>query len=809
MWAYIARFILRNRLTLLVSLGLITGFMTYNAFKVRIVYEFARLLPETDSVSINYENFKKRFGLDGNVLVLSVQDENIYKLNRFNDWFDLSENIKKIDGIQEVVSISRLYNLTKNDSLGKFEFKRLIPAKPSTQQELDSLKEIIINLPFYESFIFNPETHATVMAVTFDKKDLNSKNRLSITDSIKSKADAFAHKYNLPIHYSGLPYIRTSVQRIISGEMILFMLLAVGVTVLILFLFFRSMLAVLFSLLVVVIGVIWSFGTLALFGYKITVLTGLIPPLIIVIGIPNCILLLNKYHVEFSKYSNQGLALTRAIQKVGVSLFLANFTTAIGFAVFCSTKTAILYEFGLVASLNVMATYMISLILIPILFSFLPPPAVKHTKHLERKRIAGVLEKVDYVVKHHRKKVYAVVVVMVIASIIGITQIKSLGYVVDDLPKNHPIYSDLNYFQENFHGVLPFEIAIDTKKENGVFSDNGRALYKIGRLQKLFAQYPQFSKPISVAEAVKFSYQAYKDGNPKFYRLPGAMELSKIAGFANDAKARKNTFNAFIDSAKRYTRVSVQMADIGSIKLKELVNELSPRMDTIFNYDSENKQWVGEEDKFGLTITGFCVMFLKGNDFLVTNLLESVLLAIILISLVMFTLFMTGRMVFIAVIPSLVPLLFTAGIMGYFNIHLKPSTILIFSIAFGIASDGTLYFLTKYRQELKIVGGNISKAVSNTIRETGISMIYTAIILSCGFGIFAASKFGGTAALGILISFTLLIAYCSNLLLLPCFLLSLEKKLTNKEFMEEPLIDIEENEDDEVETGEGNTISNT
>jgi len=201
---------------------------------------------------------------------------------------------------------------------------------------------------------------------------------------------------------------------------------------------------------------------------------------------------------------------------------------------------------------------------------------------------------------------------------------------------------------------------------------------------------------------------------------------------------------------------------------------------------------VQADQRIDANMTGFCVMFLKGNEFLVTNLLESVALAVILISLVMFTLFMTGRMVFVAVIPSIVPLLVTAGLMGFFDIHLKPSTILIFSIAFGIASDGTLYFLTKYRQELKQLNGNISKAVSLTIRETGISMIYTAVILSCGFGIFTASKFGGTAALGILVSFTLLIAYCSNLILLPCFLLSLEKRLSNKEFTGKQLVELEE-----------------
>ncbi len=783
MWDYFSRFILRNRILLLIVLGILTAFMVYNAFQVKIVYEFARLLPESDSASVNYANFTKQFGADGNVLVLSVQDEKMNELEHFNDWYQLSEDIKNIKGIEGVLSVARLKNLHRNDSLGKFDFNRLLAHKPGTQQELDSIQAIIQKLPFYEGYIFNKETHATVIAVTFEKKDLDSKNRLAITDTIRLKAEIFAKKYNQQIHYSGLPYIRTTLQRLISSEMILFLILAVAVTALILFLFFKNMLAVIFSLLVVAIGVIWSFGTLALFGYHITILTGLIPPLIIVIGVPNCILLLNKYHVEYSRNGNQGLALTQTIRKIGVSLFFANVTTAIGFAVFCFTRTAILYEFGLVSSLNVMTTYLISLILIPVLFSFLPPPPVKHTRHLEGKRVSGLLEMVDFLVHHHRKKVYGWVVIIVLISILGISYIKPLGYVVDDLPKNHPVYSDMAYFEKNFHGVLPFEIMIDTKRDNGVFLDNCRVLYKINTLQKLLAGYPEFSKSMSVAEVIKFSYQAYKGGNPKFYRVPGVLELNKLNEYASEAKEKQGSFKALIDSSKRYTCVSLYMKDIGSIKMKHLVKELKPRMDSVFYYDAAGQTWLKPEERSSYNITGFSEMFLKGNDFLVGNLMESVLLAIVLISIVMFLLFRNGRMVLIAVIPSLVPLLFTAGLMGFFDIHLKPSTILIFSIAFGISSDGTMYFLTKYRQELKQRKSGISAIVSLTIRETGISMIYTAIILSCGFGIFTASRFGGTAALGILVSFTLLVAYCSNLILLPCFLLSLEKKLEKKQLM--------------------------
>jgi predicted RND superfamily exporter protein len=797
MWAAIAQFILRNRISIILVLAAITGVSSYYASKAQISYEAPRLLPNHDSIAVKYRTFKDRFGQDGSVMVIGISDSNLYELKNFNSWFDLGNAVKEVKGVKAVVSIPRLQTIIRNDSLEKFENVAVFPHKPVTQAELDSTRKLINNLTFYKGIIYNDTAHTTLMAITFDNKFLNTKDRLQIVDNITSKVDKFVAATGIAVHYSGMPYIRTAVARKIQNEMTLFMVLAIIVTAIILMVFFRSFLPVIFSLVVVIVGVIWSIGLLVICGYNISVLTALIPPLLIVIGVPNCIMILNKYHTEFKLHGNKLEALSKAIEKVSISLFMANITTSIGFAVFCSTDSQLLFEFGLIASTSVMLTYLISLMLVPIVFSFLPAPSVKHTKHLQSKLITKILEHIDFWVHNYRKRIYVIVSLIVVISIIGMTRILPLGYVVDDLPKKDPILLDLQYFEKNYNGVLPFEIAIDTRKPNGVFSDGGRTLYKINKLQKLMAQYPQFSKAVSVVEGIKFFNQSFNDGDKKSYRLPGAMELQQLAAYAKlDANSKADQFAAFIDKTKRYTRVSIQMKDIGSLQLAKLVNELTPRIDSVFNFDYETNKPVTADKSYDIAITGNSIMFLKGNEFLVENLLESVLLAIILIAIVLYTLFMSPSMILISVIPSLIPLMITAGLMGFCNIYIKPSTILVFSIAFGIASDGTLYFLTKYRQELKIAKGSISQATSLTIKETGVSMIYTAIILFCGFGIFSASSFGGTAALGILISVTLLIAYCSNLILLPCFLLSLEKKLTNKAFLQEPLIDVFDEEED-------------
>jgi len=783
MFDAIARIILRNRLTLLIVLVLATVLMAYMASHVKLSYEAAKILPQTDSTYTQYLKFKKTFGEDGSVMVIGFESKDIFRLKTFSDWYDLSQKIKQTEGIQEVISAGRCFHVVRNDADHKLEFKPLLSSKPTSQDQVDSLKRVLADMPFYRGLLFNDSMTVTLMAITLDQNKLNTKSRIETVNHVKELADEFALSNNADLHFSGLPYIRTAVSGKILNEMKIFLALAFLVTAVILLIFFRSFYAVLFPMIVVVIGVVWSFGTLDIFGYKITLLTSLIAPLIIVIGIPNCILLLNKYQQEYARHGNKIKSLSRTISRIGLSTFFANATTSIGFLVFYFTRSEVLMEFGLIAGLNVLLTYMISLVLIPIVFSYLPPPSSKQIKHLDSKMMNKILDKIDRWVHFYRPRIYAIVAVIVIVSVYGMTRITTVGFVVDDLPKKDVIYRDLKFFERHFHGVLPFEIAVDTKKPGGALEL--KTLYKINRLQKILSAYPEFSEPVSVAEGIKFSYMGLNENDPKYYIVPNVEELARLSGYASVAKGNERMYKSIIDSARQVTRISFQVADIGSIRMKKLLAEIKPRVDSVF-----------PAPEYNVGLTGNSILFLKNNDYLLLNLKESILLAILFIGSIMFFLFLSFRMVIIALIPSMTPLLLTAAMMGYFGIALKPSTILIFSIAFGIASDGTMYFLTKYRQELRKLGGSISKTVSMAIQETGVSMIYSAVILFFGFFIFSASEFGGTSALGILISVTLFIAMCSNLIFLPCLLLSLERIVIGRAFLKEPLVQIFDEEED-------------
>ena len=762
MWAGFAKLVLKSRMALVLFFVAITLFMGYTARKIQLSYAGSKILPLTDSAFIAYNNFRAKFGEDGNVMVIGIQSPKIFNLDLYNQWVKLSDDISKVAGIKNVLSTGHMFALTKDTANQKFQ-TNLIPNKAvDSPAAMDSMRTQILNLPFYEGLLYNSHTNATLMAITFDQKVLNSKSRNSVIDQISADAQAFTAKTGVETHLSGMPFIRTATSRLVSNEFILFLGLSILVSAIILGLFFRNFYSVLFPVIVVVMGVVWSVGTLVLFSYDITILTGLIPPLIVIIGIPNSILLLNRYRTELRRGKSKQVAMQVALERVAVTTLIANVTAAIGFGVLCFTGSELLVQFGGVAALNVMFTWFICLCLIPVIFSWLPVPKLKDAP-VKLPVLDRLLSATEKLVMSKSSYIYIATIILSIIALMGVMRIKVNGYVVDDLPQSSTIQTDLRFFEKNFEGILPLEISVDTKRKNGVL--NLSTLKKMEKMEDMISSYPEFSRSISLNSGIKYATQVFFNNSPDFYRLPGNMEKNFILQYvANSGKKDGNMLTSFVDKDKQIARVSFQMADIGSDKLDVLLKEIRLRTDSIFN-----------PKRYDVGFTGSSIIFSRGTDYMLRHLVESIAIAIVLISLLRLAQFKSLGIMFISLLPNVVPLLITAGIMGYFGINLKPSTILIFTIAFGLASDQTIYFLTHYQQELQYGGHTFREAISRTIKEAGISMTHIALILFFGFGIFTASTFGGTVILGLLLSITLMVALIFNLTLLPALLLRLKK----------------------------------
>jgi uncharacterized protein len=778
MWQKLAKAVIKYRFICLAFLFITTFIMGYYASKVKLSYEFSKAVPTDNAKYVEYQKFKQQFGDDGNMLVIGITSKKLFELNTFNAYQKLPVALKKINGVEDVLSIPTAFNLVKDSTGEKLTTVKIFPETITTQTQLDSAAAIFNNLPFYKNRLYNNITNSYLMAVRINKDILKTKERSLVITAINNTIENFGEETRIETYVSGLPLIRTMVADRIQKEMKLFLFASLGLSVLILLIFFQSLSTTLLSLAVVVIGVLWTIGTIYLCGYEITLLTALIPSLVVVIGIPNCIYFINKYHTSFIKdVTNDGIvekknnALVAMVSKMGVVTLFCNITAAIGFAVFAFTKSAILKEFGVVAGISIMMIFVVSFMLLPSALSLLPTPGKNQLKYLHNNIIAKLLNILEEWVFLYKNQVLVVTGIVLLFSVLGILQLQTKTFVVDDLPMKDKLYTDIKYFEQNFKGIMPLEIVIDTKKRRGLSGMKALSIFeKVDSLAQFIAAQKEMNAPLSLAEGLKFAKQGFYEGDSANYLLPNSFDGAFVGEYLRpnkDTNGKESNFTktlrSFMDSTSQSTRISVSMADVGTQALPALLTKIEKRGSELF------------DSSYKVTYTGTSITFLEGSKFIINGLKESIFWAFLLIAICMLFLFKSARILLCSLIPNLIPLLVTAGIMGWAGVPLKPSTVLIFSVALGIAIDITIRFLVNYKQVLPENNNDVATSVKATIHQTGLSIIYTSLVLIAGFIIFCASSFGGTFALGWLTSVTLLVATVTNLVLLPVLLLLLAK----------------------------------
>ena len=770
----------------------ITVFLALQWKNIHFTFTEANMLPDDNIANVEYNAFLDKFGEEGNLIIIGVKDSTFFTPKAYAAWSKLMNTIKQNQEVDLVVSLNDLKKLQKNEALETFELVPFVDeSKALNPKYLQTIKKELFNdLPFYEGLLFNKRSGSVRSAIYMDKKIVNTKARKTfVLEKLIPAITTFEKETKIDLRVSGMPYIRTLNAKTITDEISIFIGASLLITSLLFFFFFRSFKATLISIVIVIIGVMWSFGFLGLFNYEITILTALVPSLIIVIGIPNCIFLTNKYHQEFKVHRNKAKALQRVTTKIGMATLMTNLTTAIGFATFVASNNNLLLEFGVVTSINIMALFFLSLVLIPIFHSYLNPPKERHLKHLDRGSVKKFMDWILKTIKTNRFSIYAASVALLVFSIIGIYEMRISGSLIEDMPKKEAFFQDIVFFEKEFDGVMPLEIMIDTKRKKGVMKLS--TLKRMEELETAIEEIPELSKPISIVNLVKYSKQAYYNGNPDYYELPTSQEQAFILSYAKNATAnsKENLMKSYVDSTGQYARITTFMRDESGDQIAKIEEEIRKKADKLF-----------PKERYNVIITGKALVFQKGTGYLLDNLLSSLIFAFFLTALLIGFMFRSFKMILVSIIPNLLPLFLTAGLMGFLDIPLKPSTILVFGIAFGLSVDDTLRFLSQYREELKKNNWKIKKSVYATFNESGLSMFYTSIVLFFGFSVFMLSSFGGTIALGGLISLTLLFGMLSNLMLLPALVLTLNKTLANEQEFIEPKIDIIERSDEEIDS---------
>jgi predicted RND superfamily exporter protein len=814
------------------------------------------LLPKNAQAMIDYNNFKDMFGEDAGTLVIGIQSDSLFTEKNFLKWKELGDTILQLEGIESVVSEATLFTISNNQDEGRFEAHRVFSDESFKEKSIDSIKNEIKNNPLYEGILYNSKSNVSLMMIAVNEDYISDLKKAKVIVKLEELAKSYQPYFGKP-RFAGLPHLRVIIGKRVTKEMYLFIGLLIFVTSILTYFFFRSLRVVFICNLVVGIAVVWSLGFIALFSYKLTVIMALIPPLMVVIGIPNCIFLFTKYHQEVKEHGNKVLALSRVIKKIGAATFLTNLTTSLGFLTFVTTNSPKLMEFGIAASSNIMLVFLLSICILPIIVSLSRSPKPRHLKHLERKMATGLLDNLVNITVYHRRWVYVTTIVVVVFSVVGLFQIEATGNITGDVPEGNEVYNDFHFIQDNMGGTIPLEILVNYKEPSRLAKKN--TLLGIEEITKRYSNDTLFSKYISYVDMLKAANMAFHDNDSSQFKLMTSRRKLKRLKRYIDSSLITNTkgvgvaLNELIDTSNRVLRIRAQMRDIGSYEVSDKADSMKVKVDSILNpnravieeffatYDKTKKiqyidsivenyngianslaeSYINDEDDrfeydsdpmkllsaqygkagfkenlreaidheyFDVTFTGTSIVASDGTKYMVINLVTSLMFAILAIGILMAILFRSWRMVLISMIPNFIPLLFTAGVMGWFGIPLKPSTLLVFSIAFGISVDDTIHYLAKYRLELKSKRWDLKQCIIMAIREAGLGMFYTSIILFSGFIMFIFSQFGGTQALGLLVSLTLLVAMITNLVVLPTLLLSLEHRITTKSF-EEPYFD--------------------
>lgn len=862
MWNNLASLILRNRLFIVAIIALLTVFFGYYAITaLKVDNKYGNTLPKDSQTQKDYLKFKTQFGEDGSTLVIAIQSDSLYTERNFTKWLELGYKILNFDGVENVISEATLYTLSNNKAQNRFEVHKIFSDTTFNEKSIDSIKSEIRRIPIYKNLLYNDSTNVSLLMIGMDEKCLQDKKKSKVVFEIEKLAQSYSGYFG-KVHFAGLPHMRVVIGKRIVNEMYIFLGLSILASSILLYIFFRSIRVVIQSNVVVFISVIWALGSIALFKFQLSIMMALIPPLLIVIGVPNCVFLITRYHQEYVKLGNKNKtrALFTMIKRIGSVTFLTNLTTAVGFCTFTSSEK--LAQFGIISSLNIMVVFVLSITIIPIFASFSKPPKPRHLKHLNRVYSQGIIDVVINLVSKRRTVIYITSIVMLVISIYGMTKITATGNVTSDLPKNDPILVDLKFVERNFGGSIPFEITINYKEKGRLLSN--KTLKKIELIQQTFAADTLFSKSLSFVDFLKSINMAYHGNNPEQYKLISSRDKLRLKQYfdkfdLSDFNGGNLSLKDLIDTTNTTLRIRCQMKDIGSYEVATKVDSLRLKVDEILNPDKKdierlyskvkngdrkyidsillnypavynsltsllsngnsdlqmkfdmdyeeinkfkkkstfkkNLRKAIDSEYYDLTFTGTSIVVSEGTKYLFVNLVQSLVFAILSIALLMAFLFRSFKIILISMIPNILPLLFTAGIMGYFQIPLKPSTLLVFGIALGITVDNAILFLAKYRQELKLHPWDINYAIMISIKETGLGIFYTSIILFFGFIMFVFSQFGGTKGLGLLVSITILVGMLTNLLILPSLLLTLQKKVISKSF-QEPFFDFYDEETD-------------
>jgi len=728
---------------------LISIFLGYFIKDLRFNYVFEDFFPVDDPDLAYYQKFKQMFNNDNDYLLIGVINESgVFEKEFLTNLDSLTQTLNTVDNVTHVNSLTNVERPAITP-LGLFKIPLVHVNDPSRYSQ-DSLR-IFQNRLLVESLI-SDDSKATAILLKHDF--LQSKEG---ADKLVNDVTSIVSKFSFDkVYIAGKTYAQGVFIEKMKVELAIFLSASILLVIGFLAFAYRSWWGVLVPLLVVMLATVWILGTMGLTGKTLDILMVLLPTIMFVVGMSDVVHIMTKYIEQLRLGFSKEEAIKTTFREVGLATFLTSLTTSIGFLTLLTASIAPIQEFGVYTALGVFMAFIVAFALLPSCLVFLKKPKVSE-KVVNRSAWFGTLSKSFLLVLKHGKLVIATNLILTAIAVFGVTQIVINTYLIEDLPQDAPLKQAFLFFDRNFGGSRPFEVTAEVKNGHDIFDPE--VLKEIDNVESYLRNDFEAGNVVSPVTMIKGLNQAINGGVTSKYKLPEtAKDWNKVNRYLKRADSRELSFK-LITSDKQTGRISMRVGDIGSNLSLQRTEDL--------------KEFIRTETDTSLVsfvVTGTSNLIDKNNEYLSRNMFQGLAIAFAVVALIAGVMFKSLRMILITLIPNIIPLLLVAGIMGLAGVTLKLSTSIIFTIAFGIAVDDTIHFISKLKIELS-KGKPLLYALKRTYLSTGKAITVTSLILSGGFLTLLLSSFGGTFYTGLLISLTLIFALVIDLTLLPVLVL--------------------------------------
>ncbi|MCB2377109.1 MMPL family transporter [Hymenobacter sp. BT635] len=737
----------------LLGLALMTAVSVYFVAQLRFNYNFNDFYPAGDPDLDYYEQYSARYGNDNDYVLLGVEapaGRSVFEPGFLTKVDSLTRFIQQRRHVVHVTSPTNAANPVV-EGFGVFNIPYLHPQEPARRAQ-DSV--LVYRTPgLVDNLIARDARSVTILFQTTPNLSKPPGDSLLAAVRTELSRQGIAET---EYHMAGKMVAQSVFVDRLQWELVVFMSLSVVLVTVLLWFTFRTWWGVVLPLVVVMGAIIWGLGLMSACGVSIDLMTALLPIMLFVVGMSDTIHIITRYSTELGYGASKKDSLLIALKESGFGSGLSALTTSIGFFTLMTSTIRPIYNFGLFTGISVLLTFILSFTLLPAMLVLLRKPQLRVPRQ-EGHSWDGVLGRMFRNVLAHRRLVVGLSALILIGSVASASRIRINSSLLDDLSKNDPVKLDFVFFEQNFAGVRPFELALQPA--------TGRSIYDLqvlreteeieGYLQQTYGL-NFVASPVTIIKSVR---KALNGGLLEEYRLPASeAELTQLVRRVKLFR-KKPEFRALVLPDGTEGRLTGRMPDVGSVRAEALNADLR-------RFLSQNT----DPKVLQTRLTGSANLIDKNNENLTLNMITGMSIDIVMVTLIVLFLFRSVRMTIVVLIPNLVPILVVAGVMGLAGVSMKVSTSIIFTIAFGIAVDDTIHFISKLKLTL-LQEPSLFKAVRKTYLMAGKAVIVTSLILVGGFSTLIFSSFDGTFYVGLLIGLTLLFGVVAELTLLPILIL--------------------------------------